>query len=266
MTLIIDDSNWQSLIGNGKQVHAAGDVRLLSAMPKPAGHDTRLYSKPFRDGFSVIPRSEWPARIAEQKAKRMRVSDFQKFKAHDQNGLPTCWANGPAHAATTTRVIQGLPLIYISACSMAVPISGGHVGGYEGEALAYMQKNGAASTDVWGNNDTSRSLNSDPKVVESRKHHFALEMYECEGFDEFATAALLGFVCAVAYDFWNHVISSADLVQIEPASYGFFQRNNWSDNWGDKNDYGFGGYLTMREGRGTPSSGFALRQVTSSPT
>lgn len=263
---VYDDSNFEELTGDGHKVHAAGDVRLLSAMPKPAGHDTRLYSKPFKDGFSRIPRSEWPARIAEQKAKRMRVSDFQKFKAHDQNGLPTCWANGPAHAATTLRVMQGLPLVYISACSLAVPISGGHSGGYEGEALQYMAKNGAASTDVWSNNDTSRSLNSDPKVAESRKHHFALESYECESFDDYATALLLGLPIAIAFNWWSHVISGGDLVQIEGGSFGINYRNNWSDSWGEKNDYGFGGYVTMREGKGTPDSGFALRQVTSSPT
>lgn len=259
---VIDDGNWKLLVGDGDKVDASGETRLLSAIPKPAGHDTREYSLPFSSAFKTIPRSEWSARIKEQKEKRMRVSDFQKFDPHNQGSLPTCWANGPAHAFTTTRVIQGNPLVYISGCSLAVPISGGHSGGYEGDALNYLVKHGGVSVDIWPNTSTNRSLTTDPRCQENRKNHFALESFECDGFDEFATAALLGLCGAVAYNWWSHVISTADLVEIESGSFGFMQRNNWGD-WGSKNDYGFSGYTTMREGRGTPSSGFMFRQVTS---
>jgi hypothetical protein len=163
------------------------------------------------------------------------------------------------------RVIQGLPLVYISACSVAVPISGGHQGGFEGEAVEFMTKHGAASVDVWSNNDTHR-LDTKPEVVESRKHHFTLEAYECKSFDDFATAMLLGMPIAIAFDWWAHVISGGDLIEVEGNSFGADYRNNWSDQWGDKNENGFGGYVRMREGKGTPDSGWAFRQVTSSLT
>lgn len=260
---IYDDSNYKELLGDGEKIHAGGDIRILSAMPKPLGHDTRAYSKPFADVVPVIPRNEWSHLIKEQKAQKRRVSDFQKFKSHDQNGLPSCWRNGPAHAATTARVMQGLPLAYISACSLCPDISP-RVGGYEGNAIKSLVEIGGATQDVWSNNDTNMALTRTPAVIESRKHHHALEVYECEGFDEFATACLLGFPIAVAFNWWSHVISGGDLVEIEAGSYGICYRNNWSDSYGEKNDYGFGGYVLFREGKGTPDSGWAIRQVTQS--
>jgi len=260
---IIDDSNYKHLVGDGTSIVAGGERRMLSAMPKPPGHDTRKYSALFGDKFSNIPRTDWPARIKEQREKKERISDWQKFPPHDQDGLPTCWANGPCHAATTCRVVQGLPLVYISACSVAVPISGGHSGGYEGSALELLTDRGGVSQALWPNNSTDRGLDKNPACEADRKLHHTLESYECESFDDFATAMLLGFAVAVAYNWWSHVISGGDLVEIEPGSFGFMMRNNWGA-WGDKNDAGFMGYVTMREGKGTPSSGFALRQVTAS--
>jgi hypothetical protein len=52
-------------------------------------------------------------------------------------------------------------------------------------------------------------------------------------------------------------------VEIEANSFGFRIRNNWGE-WEDKNEFGFGGYAIFREGKGTPSGGFAFRQVTAS--
>jgi len=261
---VYDDSNWRELVGNGREVFAGGETRLLSAIPKPEGHDSRLYSRPFSEVAPTIPRSEWSARIKEQREKKTYVSAWQKFKSHDQGSYPTCWANGPAHAGTTTRVMQGLPLVYLSAMSCAVPISGGHSGGYEGEAIKFMREQGYASVDVWSNTDASNH-SRDEKVIESRKHHKCLEVYECEGFDQFATALLLGFTIAMSFNWWSHVISGGDLIEIEANSFGMDDRNNWGDGYGHKNEYGFGGYVLLREGKGTPSGGFAFRQMLSSP-
>lgn len=258
--LVYDDTNWRTLIGDGTAIVAAGERRLLSAIPKPAGHNSRLYSKVFGSNIPRIPRSEWSARIKTQKQLRARISDHQKFKPDNQGSLPTCWAAGTCHAATTCRVMQGLPYKQISACSVAVPISGGRSGGYEGDAVEYLTKYGGATVDVWPYTAADRSFQSKPEVVESRKRFIALETYECNGFDDFATAALLGFPMTVSYNWWSHVVMLADLIEIEANSFGFLIRNNWGD-WGDANDYGFKGYAVFREGKGTPSGGYAFRQM-----
>lgn len=274
---IYDDSNFQELLethdekladGTTVGVHVVnGEKRYLSRIPTVSGRKMMAAAPPFKVSFPTFSRSEWPARIKAQKQRKRRISDFQKFDPHDQDGLPTCWANGPAHAGTTQRVIQGLPLVYWSACSAAVPISGGHSGGDEWDAGMYFQKYGAASQTKWANNDTSRNLNSDPGVIEDRKHHVNYTVYRLESFDEFMSAALMDppMPTAVAFNWWSHVISGGDAVEIEAGSFGMMYRNNWG-SWGDKNDLGFPGYITMREGHGTPDSGFCIGPVTQSIT
>lgn len=258
---VYDGSNFHELIGDGTSVVAGGERRLLSAIPRQRG---RLCGAMFSSQIPLIPRENWSALIKLQKLKKRRISDFQNFKPHDQNGLPTCWANGPAHAFTTMRVIQGLPLVYMSACSAAVPISGGHSGGNEADAGDLSVSRGWASQDVWSNNDTSRSLDSNAAVIESRKHHTAPLILDLgSNFDAYATAALLELPFAVAFNWWSHVISGGDLVELSSGKFGITFRNNWN-GWGDKNDLGFDGYVTMAEGHGTPDSGFAYIQTLAS--
>lgn len=260
---VFDDSNYHELIGDGHAVVSGGERRLLARIPKPTHHNSSGYcSAKFSDKFGRIPRSEWSDRLKEQIRLKARVSDYCDFTAFDQDGLPTCWAIGTCQAATIARRIMGLPLKRLSGCSIAVPISGGHSGGYEGEALEYMAKHGAASTDTWKENDTRRSLNTDAAVVADRQNFKALEFVEMESFDDWATMCLLTFAGTCAYNFWSHVVSIVDLVEIERGSFGLRHRNSWAESYGVKNDLGFGGFNVMREGRGTPSSGWMIRQLT----
>ena len=265
----LTDAECQELIGDGDSVIANGERRLLSRIKPPVDNDTTGFATPFaKSGIEKIPRHEWDARLKEQVELCTRVSDFQNFPSHDQDGIPTCWGNGPAHAATTQRVIQGLNYVEMSANSVCVPISGGRRGGYEGSALAYAAKHGFASVKYWANNDLNKSLMNDPQVQADRKRHVPLEWIDCgNDFDAYMTIALLTIAGAVAYNDWSHVISTADGVLIEKGSYGLRPRNNWGDRWGSKNKYGFGGYVLFREGQrthGCPDSGFGLRQMTSS--
>jgi hypothetical protein len=265
---VYDDANSKELYGDGEVVFAGGDRRLLARIAPPANESTKGFATPFASsGIAKIPRSEWSARLKEQIRLECRVSDYQNFPPHDQNGLPTCWANGPAHAATTMRVMQGLRYVELSSCSVAVPISGGHRGGYEGRALAYAAKYGFVSCKLWPNNSTNRSLMSNAACQADREHYKCLEWIDLgNDFEAYMTCAILGLPMAVAYNDWRHVVSLSDGVEIEGGSFGLRIRNNWG-RWGAANKYGFYGYAVFREGQrqhGIPSSGFALRQVTSS--
>ncbi len=257
---VYDDTNYRELLPADFQ----RSMDKCSRVESPRGKQLMEAAPNFGDTFPVYPRSEWKARIDEQKAKKRRISDFQKFKSHAQTG-PTCWANGPAHAYTTQRVIQGLPLVYMSGNSIAVPISGGVSGGDEWEAGEYSLKYGWVSVDHYDNGSRDRSALNSAECQESRLHHKALQLYSLRGFDQFMTAVLMPipFVPAIAFNWWRHVISGGD-----PGydNDGFFwsPRNNWGEDYGFKNDYGFGGYVRLREGKGTPDSGFVYGQVQSS--
>ena len=264
LPLIYDDSNINQLIGDGRTVVAGGKLRLLSGKAKPPGHNSRVYSKVMKAEVATIPRNEWSARLKDmmRPGAETLTSCIQNWDSDDQGSHPTCWAAGTCAAFSTSRVRMKLPHVRISAMSVAVPISGGRSGGYEGDAVDLLTKQGGCSVDLWGYTDMTNRSN-DPAVQANRLLHKAIETYECNGFDEFATACLLGFPCTISYNWWSHVVMLCDLVEIEPGSFGFRIRNNWGD-WGDKNKYGKSGYAIFREGKGTPSGGFAFRQVTAS--
>jgi len=264
--LIVDDTNWQTQIGDGKQIVVGGETRLLSAIPKPEGHNSRGYSKVFGDSFKTIPRSEWDDRVKELEAKKMQIRDHQNWPCDNQGSYPTCWAAGTMQAISTARVMQlGIKnYIRFSAMAIACPISGGNSGGYEGDAVEYATKYGCVDSKLWGYTDRSPSKNRDPEIIANRALHKTLDSYELNGFDEFFTAMLLGFPCTVSYNWWSHVVSLAGAVVIERGSYGLLIRNNWGDSYGDKNSFGHGGYAVFREGRGTPSGGYMIYQQTPS--
>jgi len=260
---IYDDSNFHELIGRDGVIEAGGERRLLSALPRPAGHSAAGYSRPFSSVYKTFPRSEWSARIEEQARLECRVSDQCDFAPLNQGSFPTCWAEGPVGAMATLRRMMGLPYRQISSMSIAVPISGGNSGGWEGDAIKFAHQDGAASVDVWPARNNSRKYLNDPAVLADRKRHVALEWLEMETFDDWVTACLLPLPGAFAYNWMSHVMQSSDVVEIESGSFGFRPRNSWGD-WGAKNKYGFAGYAVYREGKGTPSSGFVLNSITSS--
>lgn len=261
---VYDDSNMASLMGDGTKVFAGGEDRWLSRLPPPMGADLNAFSTPFEAAFTQFPESEWDDRLDEQLKNEARVSDYQNFAPYDQDGLPTCWANGPAAALSTMLVMMGFPYRQVSACSVAVPISGGHRGGWEGDALDYLAKNGGVSVDLWPNNSTDRRLMNDSACQADRANHKALEWINLgRDFRNYMTAALMGWPMAVAYNDWSHVVMLCDGVRLDTsAKYGLRIRNNWGD-WGAKNKFGYYGYAVFaRNARqhGCPSSGFALRQ------
>lgn len=242
----------------------AGHKRYLSWRPTATGRKLYAALPKFGDVFPIFPRSEWSARIKEKKERKTRVMDFQNFKAHDQDGHPSCWRNGPAHAFTTRRVIQGLPLVYISGMSLCP--NHGDTGGDEFDAGNYLVTDGGASFETWDNNDTNWRLDSTPAVQESRKHHTASAIYTLNSDDEWMTATLMNpvFPTAMAFNRWSHVISGGDGDEPEAGVFGMIDRNNWGEDYGVKNAFGFGGYNFFQFGGWSPSSGFAIGPARSS--
>jgi hypothetical protein len=257
---IIDDSNWKTKVGNGKEIFVGGEMRYLSAKPRTEPYGSYGYAVPFSSRIPRIPRSEWPDRIKEQERLQQRVSDYQDFETYNQNGTNYCWANGPCQAFTTVRRIMGLPLVVISSASVAGPIKGySNSGGWEADAVEYLTEHGGVSVELWPNNARDRKLDNEA-TREDRKNHICTEALDMDGFDDYATACLLTIPCGFAYNWMSHVMMTCDLVQIENGSYGLRIRNSHGHE-GAKNKFGQDGYTVYREGRGTPDSGMAIRQV-----
>ena len=229
--------------------------------PPPADHNPRGYSQMLDDATPIIPDHEIDARIDEQGQLSMRVSDRITWRATDQGKWPTCWAAGTCHAVTTARAFAGQSIEMISPMSVAYPISGGNNGGFEGVAVKYFIEHGGVRESLWG--PTDRRNIRGPAIDADRLRLRITDAYECITREHFVTACLLGWPCTVAFSAWRHVVMLCDFVRIEPGSYGFRIRNNWGDEWGDKNRHGVGGFAVFRETAriGTPTSGFAIRAV-----
>ncbi len=248
----------------GVFVDVNGHRRYLSRQPKPAGYDTRQFSMSFGDsGIDLIDKSNLDAAIDDQIARKARVSDHVDFEPFDQDGLPTCWAIGMAQAFSITRRIKGLPHKQMSGCSLAVPISGGHSGGYEGDSLRYSYDHGVCDTEVWPENNTSRSLVGDSKVAANRLLHKSRTFIEMNTDQEWWSCLLRTLCGPFAYNWMSHVMCMCDFVRIEAGRYGYRPRNSWG-KWGSANSRGFYGFNVYPMGHGTPNSGFILLDITQS--
>lgn len=263
---IIDDSNFQALVGDGSSVTFNGQTYYLSAKP-PRSKPKFQFPSFGSTGLKLIPRSEWQSRIEEQIVKKRRVSDFIDFPAYNQSSTNYCWANGPCQAASTSRRIQGLPYIQFSAASIAAPIkSYRNQGGWGEDACNYLEQHGACSVKTWPNAAISRSYDT-PESRKERELFKVLSWLQCPSnmmFDYVASACLQTRPGAPAYDWWRHLVMSCDLVLIEANSYGLRIRNSWGESYGVKNALGYGGFAVFREGKGTPSECEIVDQVTQS--
>lgn len=262
---VFDDSNYRSLVGDGRRVWGGGEVRYLAREAPPVGMGFGGFAAPFSaSNFPIIDKSDWDAMIDEQIEKKARVSDSIDFPAFDQDGLPTCWAICTAQCYSIFRRCLGLPHVQMSGCSLAVPISGGHRGGWEGDSMRMAIEQGIASTAVWPENNTQRSLHSNPDVAADRLRHKVKLWLEMNNDAEWATACLKKLPGVFAYNWMSHCMTTCDLVRIEAGSYGYRVRNTWRDSWGAKNELGFGGFAVYRMGRGTPDSGMIMSDITQS--
>lgn len=262
--IVFDESNTRQF-EDREEILVDGEIRCLSRLPPPASADASRFSTPFAaSGIQKIPRNEWDARLQEQIERRRRVSDFCDFDPLNQSRTKYCWNNGPVGSVKTTRRIQGLKLVNLSPASVGGPITGyRNRGGWEGDAYEFLVSDGASTVDLWPANAIDNDYNTS-EVQESRKYFKVNELVDCDDdFDAFATCCLLTMPGGFAYNWMRHVMEMCDLVKVESGSYGLRVRNSWG-KWGAKNELGYYGFAVYREGKGTPDSGWMIRQVTPS--
>lgn len=261
---VFEEKDLHELIGNGEYVEVGKEKFLLARTPPPPNHDASGYSQRFeKAGIELIDKSNLDAAIDDQIARNALVSDYIDFDPFYQNGLPTCWAIGMAQLYSIIRRIMGLPHVQMSGCSLAVPISGGHSGGYEGDSLRYSVEHGVCSVKVWPENQTRGIDNSSAEVQADRAKHRSLIFTEMNTDQEWWSMLLRTIPGVFAYNWMSHVMAMCDFVRIEAGRYGYRPRNSWGP-WGSKNRLGQLGFAVYPMGHGTPSSGFCLQDITPS--
>lgn len=256
--LIIDDSNWQQ----HAQVIPAGMSKGRMARDwtrQPFGS----VAPKFTDHFEKIPRSKWSDLIKQKAATKSRMRDFYeylKIGPLDQNGTNYCWCNAVVSAMRLMRAKEGQQFVELSPASVAAPIKGySNVGGWGGEALAYIREHGICEASLWPANAISRKYDTAESQA-NRLLHKVTEWYELASgdFDALATCLLLGFPVAIGLNWWSHEVCALDLVEISAGRFGVDILNSWGRSYGEN------GIATLSESKGTPDDACAIRATTAS--
>lgn len=226
----------------------------------------------------VIPQSEWAQRCADQLAQGRRNSDFrrkgkfgQPIPSLDQNGKGYCWAHGTTGAVLVQRAVTNMPFVSLSAYAVACIIKNYQdQGGWCGESLAFLTKNGVPDEKFWPQRSMSKANDTAEMRANALLHKVTEGFYDLGQpiydqkltFDQAATCHLLNVPTAEDFNWWGHSVCCLDLVNgatqrgisraesgkllglVEfdavwdmnnPVTSGFGTRilNSWGDTFGD---------------------------------
>jgi hypothetical protein len=252
-------------------------------------------------GIALIPRSEWPTRVAALKDANagLMALCYGHVPDNDQSSTNYCWANGPVSGAMHLRYAQGESPIYLSAASVAGPLSNyRNEGGWGLDAVKFLVSTGCVRDSLWPNAAINRAYASKPEVKADYPRHKLLSANLDLGatgkmFDEVATCVLLGAPVPVGYDWWGHEVVAVGLTLLNASGrtgattkhpdqpfkwpqyqilsvgatfsdgrWGLILRNSWGDSW----DGGDKGYFVLPEGtrsnQGTPNDAQAMLMMT----
>lgn len=207
-----------------------------------------------RDDY--VPRDEWPERCEEiEKNGRLASQQLRKAGVPPKNQLRTssCWAQCVVAAMESRRCLDGKPYVALSPASASGPIKGYRdVGGWPGEAVDYIRRNGVAEASVWPPNAIDRREDN-AESRDSRKLHTIKDAIELPpgDFDAEFSALLRGMTLASGYMWWGHAVEDIDPVCLGRNDFGKRVKNSWGD-WEDE------GYGILREGKGTSDGAIAI--------
>jgi hypothetical protein len=212
-------------------------------------------SAEFNKDFPLIPRDQWSERITEKERTRSRLSDIrnignfgQEIEALDQNGQGFCWSYSTTAAVMLARAVSNLPHVRLSAHSVACKIKNFRdEGGWNGESLEFVVKNGIVPVTRWPEKSMSRALDTQANWDAAKDYRITegwLDMAQPIWgreltFDQLATCLLLNVPCPTDFDWWGHSVCSMDLVEVndrlaltDPERWGIRILNSWKNSWG----------------------------------
>ncbi len=253
--------------GYTETVTIRGRTWKLAALPRRSRPGENVMFKPFAQVVGRIPRDKWKQVTIERHVQRIM----------DQNGYGSCGAEAACQAVEVCRDFGGLPAMPLSA-GVLYRFSGG--GGDNGSSLEdnlrYLVSQG--TTDE----TTVPHLEMNPRKwpsnwKENAKRYRVLEAFDCETFDDMASALQLGFPVVTAIDVggnfdtaadgWvpaagrgggGHALCAVGLYRDEKHGWGLKLVNSWRADWGDK---GFGIVPESYWSRNGYSDSWAVRVV-----
>ncbi len=248
-----------------------GEVKAHGLVPR----DYKKYPKEMFDppkDMTLIPKSEWSARIKEQEAKQSRTSDVLRaagIPSLDQDGVGYCWGHSSVGAVQALRALMNQPYVPLSAFAVCATIKkGADEGGWCGLSAKFIKEKGVPSQAIWPQGDRSYRKYDKPETWANAALHkvsedwvdLARDVYDQNlTFEQVASCLLANIPLAVDFNWWSHSVMGCDLAEIEPGSFGIRIRNSWSDSWEDI------GFSVLRGSKTIPDGAVALRVTGASP-
>jgi len=218
--ILIGDHNWQRYAATVPAGAAKGLI--------PRDFDT--HPRGFHAGvdavdFPTIPRSEWSSRLADQIARKGRLSDIKRAAGVpilDQNGRGYCWGHSATGAVQAARAVMNQPVIGLSAYSICCKIKNFRdEGGWGAAAAEFIAKYGVCDETVWPQRGTSRSLDNTANWQNAMKYRITAQLADMQdsqydrnmAWEQYATCWLLCNPTVNDYNWWGHSVEGDDLVE-----------------------------------------------------
>jgi hypothetical protein len=225
-----------------------GSVRRLGNIAPAAGLDPTWQTYGESPKTPLIPRSEWPARMAGFDGPEMAGLP----PVHDQNGVGQCNADGATAATEFVRGRQGLPYRRLSGADLYSRINGGRdQGSLLEDGMAELLTNGVGLASTSGELWKSGSWKGAASPEERAKFRL-LEAFVCPTFDHVFSAVLEGFAVVSGIAWYDGYTPGPDgwlprpsgrsgghaIFGYKPAArggeYGVWHQNSWGERWGLK--------------------------------
>jgi len=203
---------------NPPELRGLGDVHNVYRAPR------------FADVLEVIPETQWPEKIAEPDAARLRPFIWDIL---DQDGVGSCASESCTGTVMCRRSVRGAPQIKLSPWFVYGRVNGGYDGGSTLSAnLEFLMSKGVASQDVWPRSKGWRTSPSE-EAYENALRHRILKVVRITDKASFGSALLYGLPVYFGYD--SHAIYGCDPIDRTRFRYA----NSWDESWGD------GGFGTL---------------------
>lgn len=250
-TYLIDDTNWQTVAGDGKEVTVNGHKRPLAAkIKRPFQSVSKLT---LRDvGLQVYSEAETKQRIAVKTANKSWLKDrVYSLERMDQNGYGQCWACGPCVAFRSASARQGGFVRLLSMNPLARD-SGyrnwGSGGGDPSDSVETLCTKGTArctlpnGQPLWPQDSSGHSEKWDTSAAkadyDNNRVTVCIEIRSgSAGFLEFCSAIIQDIPLVCTWSWWNHVTAANWLAVSSSGEIQVGIENSWGEDYGDN---GFG--------------------------
>ena len=279
VNFLIDDQNAGKYIDKEEQGFRRGLV------PRDySRHPLGCYAneKPFDTSIDIIDRSEWPERIAEQKANKSSLyhvyetgNNGQPIPSLDQNGQGFCWAYSTAGCVQALRALAGMPYVQLSPHAVACKIYNfTDRGAWGALSMDFISRSGIPSDEFWPQKSMNRRYDNDATWDNAKNHRIVEGFVDLDvqhvsdaklTFDQVASCYFQMIPVVTDVFWWGHSVFGLAIDDRkphlgqqgldDPNRWGNVIKNSWRDTWGDR------GYAMLSGSKAVPDGACAPRAV-----